>query len=191
MQTHIIATAMVMFNRDGFEGTTMEAIAEASDIAKATLYRYFPVKGAILAGFWQQKSEGAQSHVEAFMTNFVDTRSRLEAYINAGLVEAMKSHELYSAYFQYRLQHLTNLKLNKEQKVGFNYLVRKILEVGIEANEVRTDLPCEALVAQFDTAASMVMIAWLKSPDNFNASDVITTTVEIFLQGAARDKPMQ
>ena len=44
----IIGVAMDLFKKQGFDATTMEQIADEADIARATLYSYFPVKEAIL-----------------------------------------------------------------------------------------------------------------------------------------------
>lgn len=46
---HIAATAAQLFDRDGFAAVTMEQIAAAADVAKATLYNHFPTKEAVLA----------------------------------------------------------------------------------------------------------------------------------------------
>ncbi|ADW68221.1 TetR/AcrR family transcriptional regulator [Granulicella tundricola] len=48
----IVAEAMTLFSRNGFEPTTMESIAEAADVSPSTLYRYYPTKDSIvLASF--------------------------------------------------------------------------------------------------------------------------------------------
>ena len=46
----ILSDALQLFGRDGYEQTTMEAIAEAAEISPQTLYRYFPSKDLILLG---------------------------------------------------------------------------------------------------------------------------------------------
>ena len=46
----IHSEALRLFKRDGYEQTTMEAIAEAVEIAPRTLYRYFANKDMILLG---------------------------------------------------------------------------------------------------------------------------------------------
>jgi AcrR family transcriptional regulator len=46
----IVSEALRLFKRDGYEQTTMEAIAEAAEIAPRTLYRYFASKDLILLG---------------------------------------------------------------------------------------------------------------------------------------------
>jgi AcrR family transcriptional regulator len=44
----ISSTALDLFERHGFEQTTMEQIAEGAEIGIATLYRYFPTKDSVL-----------------------------------------------------------------------------------------------------------------------------------------------
>jgi AcrR family transcriptional regulator len=46
---------MDLFKQQGFNETSMEQIAEESDIAKVTLYKYFEVKEAIIAAYWQER----------------------------------------------------------------------------------------------------------------------------------------
>jgi len=46
----ILNEALQLFKRDGYEQTTMEAIAEAAEVSPSTLYRYFPNKDLILLG---------------------------------------------------------------------------------------------------------------------------------------------
>ena len=52
----IFNEALRLFKRDGFEQTTMEAIAEAAEVSPSTLYRYFESKDLILL---DQMSGGA------------------------------------------------------------------------------------------------------------------------------------
>src|SRR3984893_3136175 len=44
----IFSEALQLFKRDGYEQTTMEAIAEAAEVSPSTLYRYFLTKDLIL-----------------------------------------------------------------------------------------------------------------------------------------------
>ena len=46
----ILSEALRLFKRDGYEQTTVEAIAEAAEIGPRTLYRYFASKDLILLG---------------------------------------------------------------------------------------------------------------------------------------------
>ena len=68
---------MSAFKTRGFEATTMEQIAADADIAKGTLYNYFPVKEAIIDEYmkrlFQQRSP---EKVEAALQG-ADTRARM------------------------------------------------------------------------------------------------------------------
>lgn len=44
----ILRAANVLLARDGFQGVTMEAIAGEAGVSKATLYRWWPCKAAVL-----------------------------------------------------------------------------------------------------------------------------------------------
>lgn len=58
----IAAVALELFERQGYEATTMEQIAEAAEVAPTTLYRYYPTKDSTLvdqlmpgAGLWGEQ----------------------------------------------------------------------------------------------------------------------------------------
>lgn len=44
----MIASALALFERHGYDGTTMEQIAEHAEVGTTTLYRYFPTKDLLL-----------------------------------------------------------------------------------------------------------------------------------------------
>lgn len=48
-KAEIIAVAIQLLSSSGYQGTNLEEVAERTDIAKATLYHYFPSKDALVA----------------------------------------------------------------------------------------------------------------------------------------------
>lgn len=67
-RTRIVREAFLLFKRDGYEQTSVEAIAEAAEVSPSTLYRYFPSKDLILLSpvsaydFWEAFSQHALNH---------------------------------------------------------------------------------------------------------------------------------
>jgi AcrR family transcriptional regulator len=60
----IASTALTLFERQGYDATTMEQIAQESEVAPTTLYRYFPSKESILL---TQLTPDAVSPAEALL----------------------------------------------------------------------------------------------------------------------------
>jgi hypothetical protein len=54
------------------------------------------------------------------LKRYRETRARLQAYLKMGLAEAMESHELFSAYFSYRMQSFSNPEFSRTLNSGFN-----------------------------------------------------------------------
>ena len=65
----LLESARRVFGRAGFENATMEAIAKAADVAKGTVYLYYPSKRAI----YDAAIEGCMAELEEL------TRARVEA----------------------------------------------------------------------------------------------------------------
>ncbi|MEE9964436.1 MAG: TetR/AcrR family transcriptional regulator [Propionicimonas sp.] len=64
----IAHAALDLFIREGFENTTMDAVAAAAGVSRRTLFQYFPSKSAIV---WH----GAQQAYEALLTTLNEVRS--------------------------------------------------------------------------------------------------------------------
>jgi AcrR family transcriptional regulator len=94
----IINVAMDLFKQQGFHNTAMEQIAERSDVSKATLYKYFAVKEAIIAAYWQEEVKNSRDALQRIIHQYPDTRSRLEAAFRFFMSHIMQSRELYEIY---------------------------------------------------------------------------------------------
>jgi len=60
----IAAVALGLFERDGFEETTVEDIAAAVGVERRTIFRYFPSKNDIVWGDFEWVIERLRSHLE-------------------------------------------------------------------------------------------------------------------------------
>jgi AcrR family transcriptional regulator len=64
----ILGCATDLFNRHGFEGVSVEAIAEAADVSLRTLYNFFPTKLDLLVASYiqslRERLESAFAHLE-------------------------------------------------------------------------------------------------------------------------------
>jgi len=82
------SAALELFDRQGFEHTTVEEIAEACDVSPRTFFRYFPNKEAVLLGDADEKRQvlvaglrarpAGESPLQSIRESMIDTLAGLE-----------------------------------------------------------------------------------------------------------------
>lgn len=182
----IIDVAMRLFNEQTFQATSMEQIAEHSDISKATLYKYFEVKEAIIAAYWQELLKQTKPALQSLMEKNQDTRSRLVAMFQFIMQHIMRSRELYEIYISYRLANMTNPTLNQKLRSGVAEYLTTVIQAGQEANELRDDMPIEVMVSNVELLSTLQAMAWLRHPETFSVEASSNMLAELFLNGAIK-----
>lgn len=57
----IAAEALRLFAEQGYEGTTVDQIAQAAQVGRRTFFRYFPTKEAVVFPEWERRLQGFQA----------------------------------------------------------------------------------------------------------------------------------
>ncbi len=184
MRIKIIDVAMSLFKSQGFHDTSMEYIAEQCDIAKATLYKYFPVKEAIIAAYWQQEIQKTRAGLDQIIAKHPDTRTRLERLFTQYMQRIMESRELYEIYIRYRLQHLPNPEANAKLRSGAEENALIIIRAGQQSGELRRDIPDRLLAGNLEMLSLMQAIMWLHHPEAFSLTSISKMLTDLFLNGA-------
>jgi AcrR family transcriptional regulator len=181
----IIEVAMSLFKQQGFNETSMEQIADQSDISKATLYKYFEVKEAIIAAYWQERIKNSKDKLQQLITDHPDTRSRLEAAFRGFMHFIMQSRELYEIYISYRMANITKPHINEKLRSGNAEYAAAIIQEGQKNGEIRTDISLKVMVGNLELLSLMQSMAWLRYPEQFNLDESSKMFAELFLNGAA------
>ena len=179
----IISVAMKLFMEQGIAGTTMEQIAEEVDIAKGTLYHYFPVREAILDEYIKRVFVERNPERIQRLRKLPDTRSRLRLIL-AELIEGVQAQkEIFESYFIYRIQNMIALHPNESAQSGLYLLEAEIIELGQHSDEIRSDLPLEILTGLFEFVFIKVAQQFYQEPEKFKTSPVIEQCVDLFMNG--------
>ncbi len=184
----IVATAMRLFRRDGFDAVTMERIAEAADVAKGTLYNHFPVKEAIVAAYLDQESLARNAERIVRMRALPDTRARLTASLTELMAAVRAQPDIFEKYFTYRTQQMISLRREKSQASGLRNLEDEIIRLGQDKGELRRDVPFEFLEALFEFSFIVVAQRYYQAPGDFEAARTIRQCVELFMHGAGTER---
>lgn len=179
----IVEQAMQMFESRGYDAVTMEQIAEAADVAKGTLYNYFPVKEAIVSAYMRTCALQAAPEIAKMMAEAVDTRERLTTLFVRIAQWQQGRRELYRYYLNYRMTQLLESLRNPELRSGFEQNLILVIQQGIDDGELRGDLPAVTLAGYLESAYLMVIMSWL-ALDDYDYESGLLQMVDIFLTGA-------
>ena len=97
----IFQAALQLFREQGFDGTTMQQIAERAGVVKSAAYYYFPGKDAIIAAYYETV-QAAQERLcaEAFATT-KKLQPRLKLALHSKLDLASDDRNLLGVVFRY------------------------------------------------------------------------------------------
>lgn len=174
-------TAWKLFEERGFEQVTMEAIAEAADVAKATLYKHFPVKESLLLHRFHHQMKAEQPGILARLEKIPDTRGRLRAFFHI-TAEWSERHRGY-------LPHYLHFRMNpagRGSRSGTDSVFTWLIEAGIQRGELSRDLSPETGVHYLTFLYLGALLRWLSTP-NLILNDELDGVVALFLDGMGRE----
>lgn len=180
----IINCAVSFFREKGFEETSMEEIAEKSDVSKGTLYNYFENKESILVGYFQTIiAEYGKNMKENFVEN-KDIRSTLYNLL-AFMSNIFKNEkELALIYFKYRMTSRFNVKLDSSQRSGIEKWVLEIIEKAQQDGQLRLDIPALVLTRNFQFLTMSFLITSIYTEEPFEIDIIKDQLIGLFLNGA-------
>ncbi len=180
-RTRIRDAAFELFERQGFEATTIDQIAALADVGKGTFFNYFPTKQNVLTDYYTRLSAEFISIAENIKTGNAQKRF-------AKLFEAMEKmlHRegkvvdvLYPEVF--KQPKLIALDENIEERVSAIYA--GWLETDKSKERVRNDLDTPLAVRLIFDIWSATLRAWIESDKSFSLAQELNLKFEILFIG--------
>lgn len=185
-QDHLAKTAVRLFEAYGFDEVTMEQIALDADVAKGTLYNYFPVKEAVLAHWIHMQLASDMAHLSADMDPNAGFEDAIAHILNAS-ADWCEQHRVYLLpYLRFRFMEIEIAAPKSDDAdagdmIGaFEWLIRKSQEAG----QMRNDLGAGHLATMFHHLYLAALLRWLNVP-NLILRDEFAAAVRIFIEGTA------
>lgn len=151
----LFRAAMELFQEKGFDATTIDEIAERADVAKGTVFNYFPQKTAFLTTsyqLWFSRMTEEMGPVSSWRTGTRTSLLRVFDYL-AGLADRHRVLARLILFENMRQAHLAMGEpapsgdgVESPSQVGVRLLeglVREVLERGRERGDVREDADLE------------------------------------------------
>lgn len=178
---HLSKTAFELFEKHGYEAVTMEQLAAVADVSKVTLYKYFPVKEALLAHRFREeiaagmKTFAAQFHGEA---SFAERTKQL---LNASAAWNESRKELMPHYLKFRFSKVGS---GPQFRSGVYTIVEKLFGDAQSKGEIRTDIPASELAWMFEMLCFGAVVAWLND-DRQSLKRKFQSVLEVTLHGTS------
>lgn len=183
MRQQIVQVALDLFHKQGFFCTTMEQIAQEVDIAKKTLYNYFPEKEAIISAYAQGIIEEGRAHFDEYICSYPDISSYLLAFFEKATQLCETDPEIWRVYIAYRMRYKVNPTRDTQLRSGLEDLFTQIIVQAQDNGQIRPDIPAKDLAQQLEMSYSLSVLAWLADPENVSLSNSLARCVDIFLNG--------
>lgn len=150
----ILAAATVLFAEAGYAGCEMDRLAAELNVAKGTLYLYFPSKEEL---FYACVDAGMQSLQQAVQTAIADQPDRLER-IRRGIYAYLKFFDEHPPLVELFIQERARFKDRKrptyfEHRDANRGPWRELYRSLVDDGQIRDDLPVERLL---DTVGNLL-----------------------------------
>lgn len=183
---NIINCAVDFFRTKGFQETSMEEIAEKSDVSKGTLYNYFQDKESILVGFFQLIIADYGQQMKDSFTENKDIRATLYSLLDFISDIFKNDKELAVVYFKYRMPSRFDVNADSSQRSGIEKWVLQIIEKAQEEGQLRADIPALVLTRNFQFLTMSFITSTIYTDETFEIDIIKDQLVGLFLNGAKR-----
>ncbi len=181
----IINCAVDFFRAKGFLETSMEEIAEMSDVSKGTLYNYFRDKESILVAYFQDIITDYSDEVKGSFKEHNDIKSQLNNLLDFNNQIFLNDVELAAIYLRYRFQTMFNSDpLDNPERSGLEDLILEIIKEGQDNNELRRDIPLVIIARNFMFLYMSFFVSNIYGKEIFELDILKNQLINLLLNGA-------
>ena len=180
---HLADTAWSLFQAQGFDAVTMEAIAENADVAKGTLYKYFPVKEALLRHQFHRELAETMPGILKQLSDLPTTAERLQGFLDLSSDWSIAHRQHIGPYLSLRMNEAGipyNLKAQKRS--GVEQVFSGFIKEGQESGEFRSDLEATTAAQYLEFLYLASLMRWLNSTE-IDLHEEFRTMLDLFLYG--------
>ena len=192
----ILDTALRLFEEQGYERTTMRAIAAAAGVSVGNAYYYFDSKEHLIHAFYEHN---AQRHVAAarpVLDRERDLGARLRGVLRAWVDVNQRYHEFAGAFFKTAADPRSPMSPFSHESVPARQTVTGIFREAVEGSDAKIPAALRAELPNLLWLYQMgVVLYWVhdRSPGTQKTYELIDRTVPLVVRliGLARYRVMR
>ena len=195
----ILFAAEKIFYEKGFETATMQDIANYCELSKGTLYLYFKTKNELCIAIYSKSLQIFQKQLSEKISETDDSLKKIQS-IAPCFIDFIKK---YPAYYQAILNYRQHSSLCSEDSdfirkssilhKEITNLIRKIIEDGIIAKEISSDIDSEQIANLiWNEKTGILSCATLSSKNglDYEACNSVNYFMEILIK-AIKEKELE
>ncbi len=165
----VITAAFSLLHDNGYDGTTMDIIAEKANLARKTLYNIFSGKDEIILQLLIRLLKENDMQIENVLTQYSTGYDKLFFHLNQYSLFYKENSAVYSVQSRYdHIQAIDGVpqmiidEYKELKKKSHDRMVR-ILEEGIKDGSLRNDIDCEKVMTIFSASSRAVALESYRS----------------------------
>ena len=174
-------TAFDLFERDGFEGVTMEQIATAADVSRGTLYNHFPVKEALLDHYFQAEFQAGIGSLVGDANRRASLENQLIHLFDAFSAWASRRRKYLPHCLDYGLKARGRLQA-QPNSIALRAVFTSLLAEAQKSGQIRPRVQVHALAEYLEFLYFAAILRWLASKDSSPRMEC-RRMLDLFLRG--------
>jgi len=179
----IALTTIEAIHEIGYNNVTMEAIAKNNGITKRTLYKYFPVKEAILAKFIQMRFAEKEDDRMKAIQSMDSFENQITAYTTDLMLGVMAEPIIFYHYLKYIMQLMVDHKEDITPPSGVGGPMTFIYQFGMDHGRIDPALPLGFVMDFFLFNFISITKVYYEKPKAFQMKNTIDFYMQVFFAG--------
>jgi TetR/AcrR family transcriptional regulator of autoinduction and epiphytic fitness len=182
----ILDAARELFERDGYDGASVDAIVARADVAKGTFYQHFDSKIAVVLALARDELAQAAPRVLADLEGGRDPLDLLNEHLREQCGWFERHRALTIPLIEYGMR-LAGTPPPRAPGSSTRGMFEAYLAHAQARGTIRRDYPPAELAAVLSGLSSQVVYTWASQPDNQPLWPRMGRMCQLFLEGARHD----
>lgn len=185
----LLAAALAVFVRCGYEGASLDDIAEAAGVTKGSIFHHFGSKAGIYNTLVAESSGRYVDIVEGIFAARAPARDTLRRILAAPLVLAARNEDFRAVQELMFLKTAVTPELEEgmARKIqGIRMFLDRLAEVaeaGIRSGELRQDVTGRDIAVSLFAQQNGLLMLMLLDPVSISVNQQVEHLADIFIQG--------
>lgn len=182
----IYKVAADMFSKKGFEGTSVDDIANKAKVAKGTIYYYFKSKDDIFIGMVDDGIDRLNEILNEKIKKEKTPKKKMEKLLETQLDFYKENAEFYQVLYSefWRLETKWKMGIDKIKKGHFS-LIKEILKEGEKTGDFKKNINVSETISIFSLFFFSGLV-WVVLGKNISRKEMHQAINNIFLNGISK-----